>query len=812
MNKSKQITEDFYYQVINSIEDYAVFTTDLKRNINSWNSGAERLLGYKEEEIIGKSISIIFTPIDIKEKKYEKEFEDAMTKGKALDAKWHLKKGGAEFWASGLLFPLKDENDILIGFTKILRDLTQKKLFDDELKIFIKRERISKNNIQREKERLALAQKSAKIGTYEWWIYKNKIVWTIELEELYGLPKGGFKGKYENWAKKVHKDDIKNVEAEIQTAIGGGKPYDTEFRIILPNGKEKWLLGKGEVIYDKNGKAERMVGVNMDITDRKYSENNVHFLSDATKVLSSSLNYQKTLDMLSQIAVTHMADWCSIEMLLEDESLHLLALAHTDQKKLIWVKKYKAKNPIDMSLTIGVSNVLRTKKAELYPILTDEVLVKIANNPKELKLMKTIGFLSLMIVPIIVNDKALGIIQFVSTQSERHYNKSDLAIAEEVANRAALAIINSELYEAAQKEIENRKKIEKELKKSQSQFQALYNANIIGVVYADLKGNIFTANDAYLKILGYSRDDLNSNQINWKKLTPLEYQKIDDHSIKELMKKGISTPYEKEYIKKDGSQIPVIIGSVLINKKTTEIIAFVLDITERKRLEQRKDEFIGIASHELKTPLTSIKGYIQILERIIQQMGDEKLKLYLKKTNIYIEKLNSLITDLLDVSKIQAGKLLLNFSTFNFNDLIDETIENMQNTNKIHKITRIGKANHLIQADKHRIEQVLINFLTNAIKYSPRSDKVIVKIKNIEDNLQVSVQDFGIGIAQKSQDRLFQRFYRVESSARKFSGLGIGLYISYEIIQRHHGKTWVKSDEGKGSTFYFSLPLKNKNT
>ena len=224
-------------------------------------------------------------------------------------------------------------------------------------------------------------------------------------------------------------------------------------------------------------------------------------------------------------------------------------------------------------------------------------------------------------------------------------------------------------------DIHDKKKLENALQRSNRQFKALYDANIIGVLYCDSIGNVFGANDASLQMIGYSREELNQGNVNWAKLTPPKYKEYDDKALNQLMNTGNATPWEKEYIRKDGSQIPVIVGCTLIDQAEKTILAFVLDNTERKRLEQRKDEFISIASHELKTPLTSIKGYTQILERIILEMGDEKAKKYIEKQNTYINRLDTLISDLLDVSKIQAGKLQLQKKEFVIQELIEESID-----------------------------------------------------------------------------------------------------------------------------------------
>lgn len=235
------------------------------------------------------------------------------------------------------------------------------------------------------------------------------------------------------------------------------------------------------------------------------------------------------------------------------------------------------------------------------------------------------------------------------------------------------------------------------------------------------------------------------------------------------------------------------------------------DIDAQKRIEKEKDEFLSIASHELKTPLTSIKAYIQLLDRKLKLSETTAEAGFMVKVHDQIEKLNTLITDLLDVSKIENGKLKINKKPTNLEKLIQNTIENIlqTNDNKV-KIERHGIIpDILIPLDDIRVEQVLINFLTNAIKYSPENNQIIVTtfVDEEEQEVKVSVTDFGIGIPDYKQEAVFQKFYRVEESSLQFQGMGIGLYICSEIIKQHHGNIGVSSILDEGSTFHFTLPL-----
>lgn len=233
-----------------------------------------------------------------------------------------------------------------------------------------------------------------------------------------------------------------------------------------------------------------------------------------------------------------------------------------------------------------------------------------------------------------------------------------------------------------------------------------------------------------------------------------------------------------------------------------------MDISERVKLEEKKDEFISIASHELRTPLTSAKGYLQILSKRMLMVEDGSLKLLIDKSNRYLDKLNNLISDLLDVSKIQSGKLQLTMSYFDAYDLINELVESLQPTISTHQIIVKSNTHRIIMGDKERLEQVLANLITNAVKYSPESENVYVYTEELEKTLRISVEDTGVGIPEEDISHIFQRFYRVEGTSKRFSGMGIGLYISAEIVKRHNGSITVKSTPYKGSTFSFTIPFK----
>ena len=232
---------------------------------------------------------------------------------------------------------------------------------------------------------------------------------------------------------------------------------------------------------------------------------------------------------------------------------------------------------------------------------------------------------------------------------------------------------------------------------------------------------------------------------------------------------------------------------------------------EIQKLNDKKDEFIGLASHELKTPVTSLSGYLQIINRRLA--ADDANKGFIEKALMQINKLSDLISDLLDVSKIETGQLPFSFTNFDLLQLLHEVTEVMQYSTKTHRLVlNPGLDKLMVTADRQRIEQVIINLLSNAVKYSPEADLVNISVSIADNKAVVTVQDFGLGISKEQQERIFTRFYRVEDMATHISGLGIGLFISKEIISRHKGRLWIESGQGKGSTFFFEIPLDQPST
>jgi PAS domain S-box-containing protein len=358
-------------------------------------------------------------------------------------------------------------------------------------------------------------------------------------------------------------------------------------------------------------------------------------------------------------------------------------------------------------------------------------------------------------------------------------------------------------------DITDQRKAKQDLEQINQQLEIALEAGNIGSYTVNLITKKVTFSEQFIKNYG----PLANKSINYDDLLNLIEPSFKDDVITAINTAILNkTTYHAEFqvhwpdgsihwIKESGKAQYDEKGNAII------FIGVSFDITETKQLQQQKDDFIGIASHELKTPVTSIKAYAQVLERILLKKGDLMEAGLMTKMDNQLNRLTNLIGDLLDVTKVNLGKLQYNHVHFDFNEMIRSAIEELQRTTESHNIvedlTEVGS----VFADKERISQVVTNLVTNAIKYSPDSAKIVIHTSLEDNNIVVCVEDFGIGIAEDKLNKVFEQFYRVSGNMQHtFPGLGLGLYISSEIIKREGGKIWVNSSEGKGSNFCFSIP------
>ncbi|MDR2273488.1 MAG: response regulator [Sphingobacterium sp.] len=359
-----------------------------------------------------------------------------------------------------------------------------------------------------------------------------------------------------------------------------------------------------------------------------------------------------------------------------------------------------------------------------------------------------------------------------------------------------------DIQQTLEMEVERRKQAQKELKSKVDYLHTLLESLPQIAFTCDYQGNISFVNGRWFQF--------SDNAHTFPQTHP------DDRSIGVALQESLESgkPLEMEVRVKKRNEAGysyqlLRVWPILENGENNWVGTFT-DIETQKKAEQEKDEFLSIASHELKTPLTSIKAYMQLLDRKLKLDNMSAEAKYVGRVQDQVEKLNSLITDLLDLSKIDNGKLGINKKVFSLERMVQNAIDSIVQTHdqsnmELHRQGDISDL--MVYGDEIRLEQVLVNFLTNAYKYAAGTEKVIVDCTILMDCVKVSVIDFGIGIPESKQAEVFDKFYRVEETSFDFQGLGIGLYICSEIIRSHQGTIAVESSVGKGTTFYFTLPL-----
>ena len=352
-------------------------------------------------------------------------------------------------------------------------------------------------------------------------------------------------------------------------------------------------------------------------------------------------------------------------------------------------------------------------------------------------------------------------------------------------------------------EIEYRHTIEE----SESRFRNMAEATDIFIAVGNETSDATYFNASWTRLTGRSMDDL--LKFGWADLIHPEDRERYVSIYLNAFENKLPFTGEFRILDKDGNYSWLLAKGRPRFNKNGEFVGYIsssVDISELKKDEIRKNDFIGMVSHELKTPLTAISGFVQVLQSRAKKNDDSYALIALNRTYNQVKKMTVMINGFLNVSRLESGKLLIEKTDFQLDDLIKELVEESDLIQFSHKINLSVSQPIMVNADRDKIGSVVSNLLSNAVKYSPSGTDIDVRCEILDGNALVSITDDGIGIDKEDIDKLFNRYYRV-GKHHTISGFGIGLYLSSEIIERHNGKIGVKSEIGKGSTFYFEIPL-----
>ena len=601
------------------------------------------------------------------------------------------------------------------------------------------------------------------------------------------------------------------------------------------------------------------------------SERRAAFLADASVVLASSLDYEATLTSVARLAVPFLADWCSVDMLEPDETVRRIAVAHADPSKAA-VAQLVAIYPPDPRGAHPRTKVLRTGRSEIIPEVTDAGLAAAAANPDHLRIMRELGYRSAMIVALVARGRTLGAMTFVTAESGRRYAASDLALAEELAGRAALAADNARLYRDAQR-------MEERSARQAARQRALAEASWVFTEASLDPGSVL---DAVVRQVGEVIGDvcgigMLSEDRKWLVTQALYHPDPEAHTmltrlgaLPQPADEGLRAPvirtgqpvlipvvreeelrprldpawnvYFARFPLHSALFVPLrvhgrVTGVLGVTRATPERPydlddqAFLQEIADRAALaienarlyrdgqlaraeaedaNRTKDEFLAMLSHELRSPLGVILTWAQLLRA--GRLDDAKAKRAVEAIEHSARLQARLIEDLLDISRIESGKLALELASVELGSVIAAAVEAARTTADAKRITlevRLDPAGAPVRGDGARLQQVLGNLLSNAIKFTPEGGRVSVESRPLGAHVEVTVRDTGIGIPAGVLPHVFDRFRQADSSiTRKHGGLGLGLAIVRHLVELHGGSIEAESPgEAQGATFRVRLPL-----
>ncbi|PTT01799.1 chemotaxis protein [Pedobacter sp. HMWF019] len=698
-----------------------------------------------------------------------------------------VEKGGVlqtEFQSSALRWFHLVAVKMSDGFVATLTDITDQKAADQKIKknyneLISVRENLKKLNTELElkvkertmelsesEERFKQVSRATNDTIWDWTLADNTIWRSDNFTSMFGYEQKEENGNIVFWFDKIHPEDRKRVQDSVYDAINRGEPqWSAEYRVKKTNGHYAVILDRGTIMKDDFQTPYRMVGSMVDITTLIETEN---------KLTSSERKFRKIFD--SNV----------IGMLFCDIDTGNIEDANDAFIKMIGYSRE------DLDKGLNWSKIT----PEEYMPVTQVALQQI---------------------------KKLGVCppfekQYLHKDGHRISVMIGSALLEEGNDREAVTYI---IDISKQKQVEDKKnELQKLIKKQQDEFYRIFKKAPALITIRRGPELVYEfVNDAFLEFngdkgyIGHRYLDIHP-ELHGTELLEIQKRILKTGEVYEAKAFHVKlfNPVNQELM---DYWFDFIFTPVYTDRGEVDGIAFfgfeVTDLLKAqkstKELMQRKDEFMSIASHELKTPITSIKGFLQLTLRLAKNSHVEQQMLtYIYKANRQLDNLTALVNDLLDVTRIQAGKMQFNYSRFNIKDLILECTEDIQNTEDY--VIEIEHLDDLeIYADEQRIQQVLNNFLSNAIKYSPQSKRAVIYTEVIERYLKITVKDFGIGIPSDKAELVFDRFFRVNDDSFQFSGLGLGLYISSDIVRRHNGSIGVNSEENKGSEFWFKIPI-----
>ncbi len=640
----------------------------------------------------------------------------------------------------------------------------------------------------------------------------NEPGWPMEFasdyaEELTGCTPQEFMDGRVSFADLIVERDRERVWDEVQAAIAKREPFRLDYQIRNRNGAMRYVEEHGQAIYGQDGRLLALEGLISDITQRKEAEKRTAAFSTLGQLLSEATTASSAARIIAEVS-DELLGWDAFALLLysvEEDLLYPVLDFDT-------VDGWRTKSPAGGSAVSTGGPVVSPSPVSRRAMTEGPQLLLPEQPSVELEGLRSFGdtgrpSASLMFVPIRGAGGVIGILS-IQSYTYRAYTEADLATLQVLADHCGGAL--------------ERIRTEEVLRESEERFRVLFEHSPEAILLIDphdpdAPWKIADCNDAAIRVYGYSREELIGQPID-RMFTEQYGADVWVGYLGEIRREHM-LELESERRRKDGRAFPVESSLSLIVLEGREMVLSIdRDITERRRAElvaqaehavRLRNEFLSIASHELKTPVTLVRGYAQVLYERARQQGDEGILRLLNVIDRQVRRMSRLIDELLDVSSTESGRLEFEMVPFDLAEATEEVVGEVAAGAPKYALRLDREAHELwVLGDRGRIQQVVTNLLTNAIKYSEEQKEVDVRVRREGDRAVVAVTDRGIGIPEGEREKVFALYFRASNApASNYGGLGLGLYISKTIVERHGGEISVEPEDGKGSTFHFSLPV-----
>ena len=574
----------------------------------------------------------------------------------------------------------------------------------------------------------------------------------------------------------------------LERAIETGEVTIAERRELPAEDGPRTLEISAAPVRDAHDEIVSAAAIVADVTRRSRSEQQLGFLSQANELLDASLDWERTLDAIADLAVPALAGYLVIDLLDEDDELHWVVAVHADPEKTELVRELRASYPPTLS-THPIQVALRTGEAQLLPDLQAETAA-MAHDAKHARAIRAIANTSGIVAPLAARGRTLGAISLGTIGGQARFDESDRTMAMELARRISLALDNARLFAEVQERAHSA--------------QALEYVDD-GVILVDEAGIVRLWNPTAaislrrpgVEAVGRPIAELLADWQSLQSRIPVASEPRPGG-----VSRALTLPVEVE-----GEERWLSISAVQFTGGT--VYAF-RDVTDERAVEQMKTDFVSTVSHELRTPLAAIYGAAMTLQRrdvVVEEPQRDRL---LEVVSSEADRLARIVNDILWASRLESGRMSIAIERCDAGALATEVVDVLRTRAPEGIEVAITKSRGLppVAADPDKLRQILTNLIDNAIKYSPDGGRVGVEIGRSGGRVRFCVNDEGLGVPPAEQDRIFEKFFRLDPNlTRGVGGTGLGLYITRELVTRMYGRVWVVSDGRSGSSFFLELPL-----